>query len=232
MMIREKWQELSSLSILEAALLKHGIDPDHHEEKCDSEPGYEEYFGSHIISDQVDITINALFDAVRSKVIDEVSRSPRIDGSVGAADVRILKSHYLRWLNEHGCPAILSAFSYKDQTSDETTTSITPAGDQNDLAGSTEENESAIEQSPAQPWTETGLGKRERQIRIIEFLVGKFQFKCLSIPDGGKMKIGKECKESYTQFFGVGDDPFKEAWQEAVKQCRIRMEKHEQYSRE
>lgn len=230
-MIREKWKELSSLSILEAALLKFGIDPDHHEARCDSEPGYEEYFSGRTICDQVDITINALFDAVRTRVIEEVSRSPRIDGSVGASDVRILKSHYLQWLNEHDCLEILSAFSYQDQTSAKTTTSITPAGDQNNLAGSTEEIESSIEQTPAQPWTETGLGKRERQIRIIEFLVGKFQFKCLSIPDGGKMKIGKECKESYTKFFGVGDDPFKDAWQEAVRQCRIRMKKHEQYSR-
>ncbi len=222
MITREKWKELSSLSILEAALLKFGIDPDHHEENCYSEPGYEEYFGSHVICDQVDITINALFDAVRSRVIEEVSRSPRIDGSVGASDVRILKSDYLKWLHEHGCPDALAAFSYQDNKSGQSVAPVTSASEPDNFADTTEEK----------PWTRHGLRRREQQILIIESLADEFEYERMSIPDGGKMKIGKKCKASYMKWFGVGDDPFKDAWQEAVTLCRIRMSKHHQYSRE
>jgi hypothetical protein len=134
-----------------------------------------------------------------------------------AESIRIVTTSYLLWLSEKAdYNEVVAAFAV-----DLTSSNI-----------EIEECESATIATPTQPWTETGLGKREQQIRIIEHLVEKFQFECMSIPDGGKTTIGKECKSSYSYWFGVGDDPFKEAWQEAVTQGRVRMTKHFQYSGE
>jgi hypothetical protein len=89
-----------------------------------------------------------------------------------------------------------------------------------------------IEQTPRQPWNEPGLNRRERQIRVIEALADEFNYPRTAIPDGGKLLIEKECKSRHINLFGVGDDPFKESWQKAVSETRIRMMKHEQYSKE
>jgi hypothetical protein len=217
MMIREKWKEASSLSLLEAAFLMLGDDPDHHKDAFPSVAEHLENFNNHQMGYRVEEKIKTLFKAVKDNEIAIAPSSSPTAEIHNAKNIRIVTASFLLWLSKKvDYSEVVAGFS-----ADLTSSNI-----------EIEEYESATTEMPAQPWTETGLGRRERQIRIIEFLVGKFQFKCLSIPDGGKMKIGKECKESYTQFFGVGDDPFKEAWQEAVKQCRIRMEKHEQYSRE
>lgn len=166
---------------------------------------------------RVDEKIETLFKAVKDNVIATAPSSPPTDEMHNAESIRIVTTSYLLWLSEKAdYSEVVAAFSV-------------------DLMNSSiqiEECDSATIATPTQAWTEAGLGKRERQIRIIEHLVEKFQFKCMSIPDGGKMTIGKECRSNYSDWFGAGDDPFKEAWQEAVTQGRVRMTKHHQYSGE
>jgi len=74
-----------------------------------------------------------------------------------------------------------------------------------------------------------GLTKREKQIRAIEMLADNLGYKRLAIPDGGKKLLMEKCKEVYPTLFGVGDDPVKDSWSDAVKGKRIRMENHESY---
>lgn len=217
MMIREKWREASSLSLLEAAFLMLGDDPDHHKDESPSVVEHLENFNNHQMGYRVDEKIKTLFKAVKDNEIAIAPSSSPTAEIHNAANIRIVTASYLLWLSEKAdYRKVVAGFS-ADLTS---------------LNIEIEECESGPTEIPAQRWTEKGLGRRERQIRIIEFLVGKFQFECMAIPDGGKMKIGKECKESYRQWFGVGDDPFLAAWQEAVTQGRVRMTKHQQYSGE
>jgi hypothetical protein len=76
-----------------------------------------------------------------------------------------------------------------------------------------------------------GLTKREKQIRAIEATIKKLGFAPRRIPDGGKKKIMSTCMKDYKSIFGAGSDPFKEAWQTAVDQNRIRMANHEKFSK-
>lgn len=79
------------------------------------------------------------------------------------------------------------------------------------------------------PEGEAGLTKRERQIvAIIEAAIAA-GYNPMSIPLGGKGTLKDACKESRSDLFGYGDDPFKDAWQVAVTQNRIRTANHDQY---
>ena len=77
---------------------------------------------------------------------------------------------------------------------------------------------------------DAGLSKREKQIRVIVSAIETLGFRAMSIPTGGKKIVETECKRVST-LFGGGSDPFKEAWQKAVEQNRVRTAKHCQYSR-
>jgi len=72
------------------------------------------------------------------------------------------------------------------------------------------------------------LTKRERQIRIIEIVISSFGLDAMSIPKGQKKLIELECKK-VCKLFGAGPDPFKEAWQEALDQKRVRTAHHNDY---
>jgi hypothetical protein len=75
-----------------------------------------------------------------------------------------------------------------------------------------------------------GLTKRERQIVAILDAVASAGYNSMSIPEGGKAALKKECKTSRPELFGAGDDPFKEAWQIALKQNRLRTANHDRYT--
>lgn len=72
------------------------------------------------------------------------------------------------------------------------------------------------------------LTKRERQICIIEVVIESFGLSPKSIPKGQKKLIEQECKR-LCKLFGAGPDPFKEAWQAALDQKRIRTAHHNDY---
>lgn len=76
---------------------------------------------------------------------------------------------------------------------------------------------------------DVGMTKRERQIRVIESAISKLGLSAMCIKTGEKNNVGAECK-LISDLFGGGVDPFKEAWQEAVKQKRVRTARHNQYA--
>lgn len=76
---------------------------------------------------------------------------------------------------------------------------------------------------------DAGLSKREKQIRAIELAIATLGLSAMSIPTGEKNNVQAECKRVST-LFGGGIDPFKEAWQEALNQKRVRTVRHSQYS--
>lgn len=93
----------------------------------------------------------------------------------------------------------------------------------------------AIESGPTatalpEQTTSTRLSKRENQIRTIEAAISKLGLNAMRIPTGQKNNVRDECKRA-SKLFGAGIDPFKEAWQEAVNQKRVRMDKHTAYAR-
>jgi hypothetical protein len=77
---------------------------------------------------------------------------------------------------------------------------------------------------------EIGLSKRERQIRAIETAADEAGIPRMEVPTGGKKKLQSICKKRHSELFGAGDDPFKEAWQEAVDQKRLRMKDHDKFA--
>jgi hypothetical protein len=111
-MIGTIWKEISELSIREAAFLMLGIDPEIHDDRCDRDSDYWDYFSSHPISDQVNEKIHVLSSAVNVGKIAETRRTPRADGAESASDIFILKSDYLKWMSAHGYDDIVKAFSY------------------------------------------------------------------------------------------------------------------------
>lgn len=78
--------------------------------------------------------------------------------------------------------------------------------------------------------TELGLSKREKQILVIIKEAQALHYDLMSVPDGGKAVLMKKCMASRPDLFGAGQDPFKEAWKEAVNQGRLRMANHHRYS--
>jgi len=88
---------------------------------------------------------------------------------------------------------------------------------------------SRVAAAPAIQIVETGIKKREQQIRVIEAVLATLKYPAMSVPTGSKKKVEAECKRAAPSLFGVGPDPFKQAWQEAVTQKRVRTENHENY---
>ncbi|WP_213764039.1 hypothetical protein [Caballeronia sp. dw_19] len=80
------------------------------------------------------------------------------------------------------------------------------------------------------PPADGGLSKREKQIRAIETEANGLKYPRLRVPKGGKKAIQVRCKAHYADLFGVGDDPFLDAWKYAVAAGRIRMADHDAYS--
>lgn len=77
---------------------------------------------------------------------------------------------------------------------------------------------------------EEGLSKRERQIRAIEMEADQNAIPRMEIPTGGKKTLRATCKRNHRDLFGVGDDPFNEAWKDAVAQKRLRMKDHDKFA--
>ena len=73
------------------------------------------------------------------------------------------------------------------------------------------------------PPTDTGLSKRERQIRAIEAGADALHYTRTAIPDGGKKAIMDWCKSNDPSLFGAGDAPFTGAGKEASKDKRVTM---------
>lgn len=76
-----------------------------------------------------------------------------------------------------------------------------------------------------------GSSKKEKRIEVIVAAAAAEGFEVMNIPHGGKSKLRKLCMTSHPGLFGGGADPFKEAWQEALNQKRLRTEGHHKYSR-
>lgn len=86
--------------------------------------------------------------------------------------------------------------------------------------------------SSVRPGKGVGLTKRERQIEAIESKALSLEFNLLSIPDGGKAQLRKLCKSEHIELFGAGDDPFNDAWKQAISCAppRLRMAKHDLFA--
>ncbi|MEZ2349569.1 hypothetical protein [Caballeronia sp. RCC_10] len=93
----------------------------------------------------------------------------------------------------------------------------------------TPDNEPTLSFASA-PHTDAGLSKRERQIRAIEAEADRLGFQRLCVIKGGKKVIQASCKEKHVALFGAGDDPFIDAWKDAVKQGRMRTKHHDDYA--
>lgn len=92
-----------------------------------------------------------------------------------------------------------------------------------------EETSSAIKE-PRSEASELGLSKREKQIATIINEARALQYDPMSVPDGGKAALMKNCMKSRPDLFGAGPDPFMDAWKEGGNQGRLRMKNHHRYS--
>ena len=86
--------------------------------------------------------------------------------------------------------------------------------------------------APAVPPDDTGLSKRERQIRAMEAEAELLGYKKLEIVTGCKTALRKACKEKHPSLFGGGDYPFNDAWNEAINSAppRLRMADHQKFA--
>ena len=75
------------------------------------------------------------------------------------------------------------------------------------------------------------LSKRERQVQAIVEAATAKGYEILNIPRGGKGLIKEMCTAAHPELFGAGPDPFKEAWQVALKQGKIRTANHSNYTK-
>lgn len=80
---------------------------------------------------------------------------------------------------------------------------------------------------------ESGLSKRERQIRAIEAEVELSGYEKLKIQTGCKTALRKKCKEKFLLLFGAGNSPFDDAWKAASNSTppRLRMADHNKFAR-
>lgn len=86
--------------------------------------------------------------------------------------------------------------------------------------------------APAAPPGNAGLSKRERQIRAIETESDILGYERLRIATGGKTTLRNICKKKYPLLFGAGNDPFNDAWKDAVHSSpqRLRMTEHNKFA--
>ncbi len=92
-----------------------------------------------------------------------------------------------------------------------------------------EQNANAVPKSPLDTCN-SGLKKREQQIRVIEEMADQLGYPRQKIPDGGKAEIRNLCKSQHSDLFGWGDSPFDEAWKVARKANRITMANHDKFA--
>ncbi|WAK02789.1 hypothetical protein [Methylobacter sp. YRD-M1] len=104
---------------------------------------------------------------------------------------------------------------YKATLDQTTTTSIKPKSDTD--PASAKNKTSALEEIK---------GRRNKQIKLITDTAIKFEYDPLSIPEGGRAKIMKECLKHPSLFT---DSAFNKAWIEAGKRNLIRMRDKEKY---
>lgn len=78
-----------------------------------------------------------------------------------------------------------------------------------------------------------GLGRRERQIRRIEWTAKQLGYKPTAIPDGGQAKLREFCLKKFPTLF-QSENSFTNAWKAAGGQkdgrVRLRMTNHEKYT--
>lgn len=201
------WLDVSDLTISDAAIwMATGGDPREHERLCEDD-AYAECFS--LQSGGFDLASKCcalLASAVREGCIKATSEIHRSDQSIDTALTFIRKSDWLAWCR-------ISKQSRFVEFAD------------------LFEGNLPLGQISTQPWDEPGLTKREQQMRAIEAVTDDLKYNRMSIPDDGKQAVKRKCLSEHPNLFGAGVDPFKEAWQEAVNQKRIRMMNHEQYSK-
>lgn len=81
------------------------------------------------------------------------------------------------------------------------------------------------------PSQERGLGKREQQVRIVVEIAHEFGFDLLRIPNGGKVKLRKECAKKHPKLFTGEESQFNDIWNAALETGRIRMANHDTFAR-
>jgi hypothetical protein len=204
----EYWIEVPDLTIYHAAFwMQLGGDPRTHEEQCELDDQYYDAYYQHPGGyEAVCARSDSLYSAIHLNLIKVTEKVLGSNGELDFKSTRILKSDWLNWCRTNGNPQTAKLADWF-------------------------EIRSTTEMPPAQTLTEAGLTKRERQIRAIEAVADGIEYQRKAIPDGGKLTIKQECLSKHSDLFGAGDDPFKEAWQEAVTQGRIRMKGHEKYSK-
>jgi hypothetical protein len=84
----------------------------------------------------------------------------------------------------------------------------------------------------AKPKDDAEPSKREKQIRAIVATALELGFDVLNIPRLGKGQIKKQCLASQPGLFGAGPDPFRDAWQKALNERRVRTLDHNHYTRQ
>ena len=86
--------------------------------------------------------------------------------------------------------------------------------------------------APAVPPDDTGLSKREKQIRAIEAESDLLGYARLQIAIGGKTTLRNTCKQKYPDLFGGGNSPFDDAWKDASNSTppRLRMADHNKFA--
>ncbi len=80
------------------------------------------------------------------------------------------------------------------------------------------------------PCQDRQFTKREQQIAVIEKAIASLGYDPLNVPRGGKKEVGVECRRDQPTLFGGGPDPFREAWQEALRAGRVRTVGHDIYA--
>lgn len=199
------WIEVPDLTIYHAAFwMQLGSDPRRHEYRCDVDEPYRDNFYYHPGGyEAVFERCGSLFRAINLGQIGVSEEVRRNDQELDFKRTRILKSDWIDWCRKSGNSALADRFSGIPSS----------------------------EQTSEQPSADKGLTKRERQIQAIEAAAKELKYPLTAIPDGGKQAIKLQCMSKHAELFGAGDDPFKDSWQEAVKQNRIRMKNHEQYAK-
>lgn len=93
--------------------------------------------------------------------------------------------------------------------------------------------EASTEQDKYPDDSDLGLGKRERQIRRIEWAAKQLGFAPTAVPDGGKVKLMAFCRKEFPMLL-LSEDSFNGAWKAAGGQkdgrVRLRLANHDKYT--
>lgn len=137
-------------------------------------------------------------------------------GAIGVTTVSgkqmLVHADVRAWCSQHGCVWPLDA---SDVQPDDKSNAV-PLPDQ---------------QAQSSPCNETTkLGRRERQIRLIEEMADKLRYPRLQVPDRGQKEIRKLCEEQDPHLFTGNDHTFKGIWDDALEANRIRMANHNKFA--